>query len=229
MENVLVLDTNVYLHGRFFKEVPWADLLKEREVIIVLPPVVLRELEKHKYGNKPPRIRERATRVVEELFELLEPAKQAETVALRPGVRLRRLARRPKLPDGFDPNDQDDELIASCLEVGRSGAAVTLVALDRGIMLKAKDNAIEYLRLPKEHEEDRAEPDPIKKELAQLKRVPRPTLRTRLRFGETELINGEPCDIRVRAVRAPTDAELTLHANRQLILLERQQGELARA
>lgn len=44
-------DTNVFIHYEFFKNVDWAEELGAREVTLVIPPVVLEELDKRKWAG----------------------------------------------------------------------------------------------------------------------------------------------------------------------------------
>ena len=51
MEVFAFIDTNVLLHYRFFRDVDWAAALDEPEVVLVLAPVVLSELDDHKWSG----------------------------------------------------------------------------------------------------------------------------------------------------------------------------------
>ena len=67
-----ILDTNVYLHYKLFSEIDWAVALHQSGAVrIVVPMVVLRELDQQKnVGRKP--VNQEARRVLRRLQELLE-------------------------------------------------------------------------------------------------------------------------------------------------------------
>src|SRR3989442_566400 len=71
------LDTNILLHFQTFNEVDWPKVLNATQVCLVLAPIVLRELDKHKDDYHNERRRNRARVILSQLKPLLE----AETLA----------------------------------------------------------------------------------------------------------------------------------------------------
>ena len=47
----LFLDTNVYLHYIDFEQIDWKKLI-DSDFTIVVPPIVIREIDKHKDNNR---------------------------------------------------------------------------------------------------------------------------------------------------------------------------------
>jgi rRNA-processing protein FCF1 len=47
----LFLDTNVYLHYMDFEQIDWKELI-DSDFTIVVPPIVIREIDKHKDNNR---------------------------------------------------------------------------------------------------------------------------------------------------------------------------------
>lgn len=43
-------DTNIFIHGKDFEEIDWPGWFGQSEVTLVLAPVVIAELDKHKYN-----------------------------------------------------------------------------------------------------------------------------------------------------------------------------------
>ncbi len=48
---ILVLDTNLLLHGKFITEIKWRSILSDQEISILVPYVVLKELDRAKYSS----------------------------------------------------------------------------------------------------------------------------------------------------------------------------------
>ena len=44
----LFLDTNIFLHFVDFEQIPWADLIGDSEITIVVSDIVAQEIDKHK-------------------------------------------------------------------------------------------------------------------------------------------------------------------------------------
>src|ERR1039457_3665359 len=82
----LFIDTNVLLHYRRLEEIDWLGLSRSKEVVIVLCPVVIRELEQKKVFHPQKKIRQRAQEIIASLHSKLSGA-GADIV--KKGVRLR--------------------------------------------------------------------------------------------------------------------------------------------
>lgn len=145
------LDTNILHHFQTFDEVNWQKILNARQVCLVLAPVVLRELEKHKDDYNNERRRKRARTLLSKLKPLLE----AETLAdqppqVRQNVFLLALFEEPVIDwetEHLDPNINDDRLLASVLDFSRQRPSehILLIADDFPLRLKAKPRGIQTM------------------------------------------------------------------------------------
>ena len=164
-------DTNIPLHYQRYDQVDWCAVAQADDVLILIPPVLIRELNKHKDNPAQSRtIRRRAASTLSYLDTLFQNTSE-ET--LRPGVRIATIPFEP----GIDfPSHQlsqqieDDHLLASAIEycIENPGAEVAIVTNDIGLRLKAGPHNLRCLRLPDELKL-LDEPDPIEKELRDLR------------------------------------------------------------
>jgi hypothetical protein len=162
-------DTNVYLHCKFFDEVDWRECCDGNEAILTVPPVVVRELEKHKFGNPSPRVRARAQGVVRKLGQLVE---DDTPVVLREGCKLLMTAAEPQIDfveAALSKDLPDDVLLAAALEHSRAGHKVVVLSGDGGVRLKAKTRKMEQMDVPDEWQLPE-EADEREKEIAKLRR-----------------------------------------------------------
>ncbi len=50
--NYIVLDTNIFIHFRDFDQINWSELVgNNQDYIILIPPTVIDELDRHKYNK----------------------------------------------------------------------------------------------------------------------------------------------------------------------------------
>ena len=148
MEVFAFIDTNVLLHYRFFRHVDWVAALEEPEVVLVLAPVVLSELDDHKWSGSR-REKARAKSVLKAIDEI-ELADEA--IGIREGVSVMSIGHEPaeavfaryRLQGGV----KDDRLLASLLEFRKergSNHRVLLVTADAGLRVKARVQQIEVI------------------------------------------------------------------------------------
>ena len=142
------IDTNVLLHYRFFRDVDWAAALDEPEVVLVLAPVVLSELDGHKWSGSR-REKKRAKGVLKAIDKI---ELGAEAIGIRAGVSVMSIGHEPaeavfaryRLQGGV----KDDRLLASLLAFceGRgSNHRVLLVTADAGLRVKARVQQIKVI------------------------------------------------------------------------------------
>jgi predicted ribonuclease YlaK len=74
MPKTIFLDTNVYLHYKLFDQIDWQEIVHGDAITIVIPPVIIRELNKNKEAHPQTRIRKRAAAVIKKLARLFEAA-----------------------------------------------------------------------------------------------------------------------------------------------------------
>lgn len=181
------VDTNIFLHFSFFRDIDWCAELKTRKVTLVLAPVILDELDdKKRDGTR--RDKERAKTVLRALTELhlaTEPA------TLRAGVTVEALDDEPD--DGFfaslrlRPRNGDDRLLATTLafKTQRPEARVVILSDDTGLGIRGPRRGVdvlalsESLRLADEPDEAERELEAMRRENVALKNA---TPKLRLRF-----------------------------------------------
>ncbi len=146
----IFIDTNLFLHYHFPDQIDWPALVGVPDVELVVAPVVMRELDKHKYTGHSPKLRKRAASVVERLDKYLDADPPPE---LRPGLVLRYETQEPRFdPDviGLSRDSQDDQLLASALAFRADHPQVRLLVAtaDIGLKHKARVHRIEVVRPP---------------------------------------------------------------------------------
>ena len=67
---IVFIDTNIFLHFTFFTDIEWPAVVDAGGVTIVLPPVTMGELDKHKYNQKSDAVKKRAEKVTRRLAQL---------------------------------------------------------------------------------------------------------------------------------------------------------------
>jgi len=186
------LDTNAALHFRRADQIDWLQLTGAKAVVLVVTPIFLRELEKHKVFHPRRQIKDRAGATVQWLAPFVRGESKPE---LRPGVTLSFVANEPVLDyvaHDLDRALSDDVLIASVLTydpIDRSLIRVTTA--DVGLELKLRSRGLvplvfpDDLRLPEEQDPLKQELEKARRELAQLK-LRQPHLA--LSFGDDETL-----------------------------------------
>jgi hypothetical protein len=159
------------LHYRFFPDVDWAAQLGVDAVTLVFAPVVLSELDQHKW-NGGRKEKSRAKAVLKKLDSLgLSPA----AISVRPSVSAVAIVTEP--PDAvfaqhrLDPHVADDRLLASLLSFDGATAGDRLLVLtgDSGLRVKARARQIEVVA-PDDSLKNPAEPDDVERELEKMRR-----------------------------------------------------------
>ncbi len=171
MPTFAFLDSNVFLHYRRPDEIDWPALLEGKDVVLLVAPLVVRELEKHKTFSPVPRIKKRAAEIIRWLGPYVDAPSPDQP--LRSGVRLAIVRFDPTIDFAghhLSREIADDILIASVLEFSQAhpGERVALVSADTGIRLKAPAHGIELKRPPDEFLLPE-EADPQAKEIRNLK------------------------------------------------------------
>jgi len=155
MSKILFIDTNVFLHYHQFDQINWAKLLDTEMVLIIIPPVTLRELNEHKDSHRLSHIRERAQKTIKILENCLKPGMD---IKINKNLAIRFEDREPNIDyDEYQLNRkiQDDNLIASMLMYRNENieTQIILVTRDSGLLLcaKAGRQSIQTLRMPDDH------------------------------------------------------------------------------
>lgn len=173
--NYLFVDTNILLHFKAFDEIKWKDFI-ESEFQIVIAPVILYELDKHKYNNNP-KISKRSKGIVSKI--LLHIDNRSYPISI--------LQQRPPLEIlknyQLNADHQDDLLMASIIHFSQSisdddkcflvtdDTFASIRSVSLGIISIALD---ESLRLAEGLDEQAKLIESLKKENQQLKeRIPK--------------------------------------------------------
>lgn len=165
----IFLDTMMYLHYQRFDQIDWAAVTRADSVFIIVPQVILREIDNHKETHHLKRIRERAASILALMDKLSEGGPSAE---LRPNVALLFEDQEPQLDfsrQRLSPDCPDDHLLASILEYRtlHPEKDVVLATRDPGLKVKARGRGLktfaldDSLRLPEE-------PDPNETRIKEL-------------------------------------------------------------
>lgn len=167
----LFLDTNIFLHYQLFDQINWSSLFGVSDIEIIIPPVTIHELNKHKDAHTKPRVRSRASDIIKKLFGLFEDSTETR---IGTGLIVHLEDREPQIDfiqHQLSREVKDDELIASILYLKAKvpEKKVILVTSDFGLILlgKAKRQGIEVYRLPDTYKL-LEEPDPSEKKILEL-------------------------------------------------------------
>ena len=178
---VVPIDTNLFLHYRSIDQIAWLKLLGVTAVRLFIPPVVIRELNKHKDGHPVPRLRKRAATAIASLGNWVNGARP---VQIRDGVTLEIFPHDPTLDfaaHSLHPDIADDFFIASILELREreKDLDITVLTADVGLRLKCSSHGLnvtappEDLKLPEDPDPNGLRIKNLEREIRELKhRVP---------------------------------------------------------
>jgi rRNA-processing protein FCF1 len=179
------LDTNTFIHFPRVDQIDWLPLLDGMDVRLIVAPVVIRELNRHKDFPTSTKTRTRASAALKALEAW---ADEPQPVLIRASVELQFRNQDPLIDFArfnLSREIQDDQLIASILEYGVEAhdATTILVTADLGLKLKARAHNIPVvqlpadLRLPDELLEDERKRRELEAEIRRLRdRLPRVSL-----------------------------------------------------
>src|SRR6266516_3895674 len=148
------LDTNILHHFQTFDEVDWPSVLHTNQVCLVLAPITLREVDKHKDDYTNERRRKRARMLLSKLKYLLESETTTEQLPqVRRNVTLMALSQEPMInwaAEQLDPNVDDDRLLASILDFSHQHASVKVLLLTADFLVRLKSKAYDIQALAPE-------------------------------------------------------------------------------
>lgn len=129
----------MFLHYVPITQINWSELTGRQQGVIAILPVVIRELDRQKIEHPKEHIRRRAAQVLSKLDELSE----STTSAVRDAWSIDFVRADAQIDFGAHNlvrHIQDDQIIASAVELRASGGAdtVILVTADFGLKLKAR-------------------------------------------------------------------------------------------
>jgi hypothetical protein len=210
----IFLDTNLFLHYKFFEEVDWRECTSSEDVVLALCPAMTAELDKKKFAAETPKLRERAKRVIRRLMEL-DPQ---QPVHFREGCWVWYTARNPEIDfvgKNLSRDIPDHVILASALEYAHEDGDVALVSADFGMRMNAKNRGLVALAPPDEWLLA-DEPDERDRELRELKRqlaaVQAASPDLRLTVAGKNFIEFE---VKARDALSPTEIERKVAAQRK--------------
>lgn len=171
MEPVYVFpDTNIFLHYQPFDQMRWTEILQLPQIVLVIAPVVVRELDEHKDQHRLSTIRDRARTALKKIEQSILDEMDTQ---LPDGVELE-YAQEPTVDfelRGLRRDINDDHLIANCLtqRETETGSDVLLISGDTGPRLKAVQRGFKALSLPDKYKLPSAL-DAVEKDKKQLQR-----------------------------------------------------------
>lgn len=139
----IFFDTNILLHFMPFDQIKWETLVDCIEYKICFAPIILKELDEHKYSSNK-KVSRRAKAMLTKIDSLIE-IEQDKVLFLT--NRPRKITFRE---NQLSRKDQDDNLLASIIEFRKLNIneTVLLITHDAGPRLKAKSLAIKYFKMP---------------------------------------------------------------------------------
>lgn len=139
----LFLDTNSFLEFQPFESIKWTEICGEQEFAIVIAPVVIRELNKHK-DNSRGRKRERARKARKRINEIVRgiiPSKLNVLICKNPSKEAF------EHPD-FHKDIADDWLIFSAYEFDAGNDKKVIISNDSGIFIIAQQFGLNSIEIP---------------------------------------------------------------------------------
>jgi hypothetical protein len=148
----IYIDTNIFLHYQPFDQIDWSEIAKSDNVLLIIPPVTIRELNHYKDSQSRLHIKKRSSEAIRKLTQLFDTG---ITAKLRDNVSIKFEDRDPVIDYSttyLNPNIQDDQLIASMLMDRKESPECNLVLItsDLGLALstKAGRHGITTIRMP---------------------------------------------------------------------------------
>ncbi|WP_024512459.1 PIN domain-containing protein [Bradyrhizobium sp. ARR65] len=165
MTKYVVLDTNTLLHYRRPDRLEWGAYFAGEEVILVITPPLIHELEQQKLANRSARLRRRANEIIQWLNGYLE---KAEPIYVSERVRLHFYDESPRInfaAHRLSDAVPDDILIATTLQFREQmNVDVTLFTNDTGLRMKLRSRSIPAIK-PRDEDRLADEPDETEIEL----------------------------------------------------------------
>lgn len=184
----LLLDTNIYLHYRDFEQINWSKIVDCNDFAILVPRMVIGEIDKHKDGPKS-KLKNRARAVSSKFAEyFLETRAQKKVNLIDIDYPSKELMSTHNLK--FEIND--DVIIGSALSFSNK-EDIIVISTDNTLLIKAKSHGFKYLRgipdeylISEEKTEEEKELERLNKEVESYRnRQPLPKLT--FEDGKTEL------------------------------------------
>lgn len=138
---IYVLDTSTILECPDVSQI--SSSIDAIEIVLVIPPTLLRELEELKTGKRDEAFRRKLTAAIKNLDEIESQGDPIQGVKILSETTIKFVANEPDfsdLPEGLDPTISDDRILATALELQKSYpfSKITLIANDLSMKNKAR-------------------------------------------------------------------------------------------
>lgn len=178
-------DTNTFLHWPIFTDLDWHKIVSADEVHLIIPSIVLYEVEKFKDRDRKKGIQDRARKALKTLEDLGAEAEGG--VEIRPGLRVEivfeSVAGNGSESDTITKSNVDSLIVEEVkrLRNAHPNEEHVIVTADSTMRLKARRYGIQAIEPPPDLRQvdtrEETELYEVKKELANLKsRLPRPSI-----------------------------------------------------
>ena len=111
------VDTNIFIEFQMFDEIGWPSVLEANQVCLVVPGIVINELEKHKKHPTRKRLKKRSKSIVRKLERLALSVPPGEGAPICSETWIRVDPDTPHkewlLKHGYDPDNPDQILVGS--------------------------------------------------------------------------------------------------------------------
>ena len=193
---VCFVDTNVFYDYPNLDQIKWLEVVSSGHVLIVLPPVIFRELNDHKDSGRTPHLAERATSTLRNINNFFKESPSTNRVLIRDSVELFAEFRDAIVNPPLNHHINDDQLLANVLlyKNEHPDDQVFLITEDVGLQLKAPAVGVTCMSLPRKYRRQPPQ-DPrdkkiklLEENLEQLKKLPEPRLEVTFANDKTELI-----------------------------------------
>lgn len=145
------IDTNIFLHYKLFDQIDWLEVCSTEKCELVIPPIVIDELDKHKIGNT--KIGKRARNVLGKIEKLYEN----ENFEIQKNVLIKIISDKPKIEtfvnNGLNYEEQDHRIFASILEYTKihPSCIISLMTGDVGPRIRARQYNINVIKPPQKY------------------------------------------------------------------------------
>lgn len=142
----LFLDTNSFLEFQPFESIKWSEVCGKNDFTIVISPIVIREINKHKDNSKGKK-RERARKARKRITEIAKETSPSRINVVFCKDPSKTAFEHPQ----FNKEIADDWLIFSALEFDAGKDEKIIVTNDTGIFLIAKEFGIKTVDIPEKY------------------------------------------------------------------------------
>ncbi|MFF1254490.1 PIN domain-containing protein [Pseudarthrobacter sp. NPDC058329] len=148
-QRLVLCDTNVFIHGMMFDQLPWSTHFAESDVCLIFPLVIIDELDSLKdRGNLPGRTAGRVLRKIDMLLDQHDAFARMQRKGATVSVQL------VDEPFGYArfPGNDDEIVRQAGYFASMSGNKLTLVSRDRGMRIRAAAAGVSAMALSPEFE-----------------------------------------------------------------------------